>query len=274
METPTTCSGAERVDRDRGDQRPSRCRRRGRADRAEAVLAHVVAQAEDERAVDLASSVEPRRRCGAGRRGSYGATGLGRSDHGVTRHRRRSGGSAGSTRRGRQVEVDDQQVLGELRARASSVAVGVDDHRVAVEDQLVLAADHVDVGERRSRPRRRGARTSWQPDVVLVQLVRRAVDDDQQPGAGLAGSAANGPPSCQRSSQMVSATSTPPTRTTVQVGAGHEVAVLVEDAVVGQVVLGVAGGHLAAVQHARRRSAAPAAGRPRAAVGAGPAPSR
>ena len=46
------------------------------------------------------------------------------------------------------------------------------------------------------------------------------------------------PPSCQRSSQMASATSMPCTRTIGQGVAGHEVAELVEDAVVRQVVLG------------------------------------
>ena len=71
-------------------------------------------------------------------------------------------------------------------ARASSVAVRGHDHRVAVEDQLVLAADHVDVrdgGARLGGP----AAHQRQPHVVLVQLVRRAVDVDHQADAGLPG---------------------------------------------------------------------------------------
>ena len=73
---------------------------------------------------------------------------------------------------------------------------------------------------------------------------------------------------------MVSATSTPPQPHHGQRVAGHEVAVLVEDAVVGQVVLEVAGDHLAAVQQrasalrGRRRRAASAL------AGAGPSASR
>ena len=45
------------------------------------------------------------------------------------------------------VEVDDLDRLLELRQVADQVAVGVDDERAAVEDQLVLAADLVDVGD-------------------------------------------------------------------------------------------------------------------------------
>ena len=70
---------------------------------------------------------------------------------------------------------------------------------------------------------------------------------------------------------MVSATSTPPSRTHGQRVAGHEVAVLVEDAVVGQVVLEVAW------RPPGRRAAAPSAlrgPRPARRVGAEPAPGR
>ena len=120
---------------------------------------------------------------------------------------------------GRQRQVDDQQILVELRRPGQQFTVGGHDDRVAVEDQLVLAADHVDVGERGAGLGRAALREP-QPDVVLVQLVRRAVDVDHQPDAGLRGRAATGPPSCQRSSQMVSATSTPQMRTTGSVSPG------------------------------------------------------
>ncbi len=87
---------------------------------------------------------------------------------------------------GRQVEVQHQQVLLELRRTGQHLAVRGDHDRVAVEDQLVLAADHVHVGERAAGlggP----APHQLQPGVVLVPLVRRAVDHQQQAGLGLAG---------------------------------------------------------------------------------------
>ena len=45
------------------------------------------------------------------------------------------------------VEVDDLEVLAELRRPSEEVAVVVHDERRAVEDQLVLPADHVDVDD-------------------------------------------------------------------------------------------------------------------------------
>ena len=85
-----------------------------------------------------------------------------------------------------EVEVDDEQLLLELRAAGEHRAVGGHDDRVAVEDQVVLAADHVDVGERAAglgRP----AGDELAAHVVLVALVGRAVDDEQELGAGAAG---------------------------------------------------------------------------------------
>jgi hypothetical protein len=46
---------------------------------------------------------------------------------------------------GGQVEIDREQMLDELGRPREQAAVGRDDHRVAVEDQLVLATDHVHV---------------------------------------------------------------------------------------------------------------------------------
>ena len=48
---------------------------------------------------------------------------------------------------GGQVEVDHEQVFVELRGAGEHGAVGRDDDRVAVEDQVVLAADQVHVGQ-------------------------------------------------------------------------------------------------------------------------------
>jgi hypothetical protein len=87
---------------------------------------------------------------------------------------------------GRGVDVQNGQVLDELRGAGEQRAVGGDHHRVAVEDQLVLAADHVDVGDGRARLGGPPAHQR-QPHVVLVQLVRRAVDVDDQADTGAPG---------------------------------------------------------------------------------------
>ena len=47
----------------------------------------------------------------------------------------------------RDLDVDDHQALGELGGPGDDRAVGGHDHRVAVEDELVLPADLVDVGD-------------------------------------------------------------------------------------------------------------------------------
>ena len=85
-----------------------------------------------------------------------------------------------------EVEVDHQQVLAELRAAGQHRAGRVDDHRVAVEDQLVLAADQVEVGQGAAGLRRAAGASSSRVSS-LSSLVRRAVDDQEQLGAGLAG---------------------------------------------------------------------------------------
>ena len=90
----------------------------------------------------------------------------------AVRHRRRRGG---------EVEVDHQQLGLELGGPGQQRAVGVDDERVAVEDQLVLAADEVDVGECAvAVPGAAGAQA--EPRVVLRRLVRRTVEDDEESG--------------------------------------------------------------------------------------------
>ena len=156
-----------------------------------------------------------------------------------------------------------QQVLGELRGPGEQLPVGGDDQRVAVEDQLVLAADHVHV--RDGRPGLGGpAPHQGQPHVVLVQLVRRAVDVDHQAHAGPAGRGerAAGLPEVLADGQCHVDPAEPDHGQAV---ARLEVAVLVEDAVVGQVVLEVGGDHVAAEQQ-RAGVARPAAG---GGVGAG-----
>ena len=142
-----------------------------------------------------------------------------------TRHRRSRGG---------QVQVDDEEIRLELRCPRDRLAIGSDDHRVSLEDELVLAPDEVHV--------RKGtagfacsARAQLEPSIVLGRLVRRTIDDDQQPG--LRGPCCLGrpvlPDVLADGQRDVDATDLDHLRLV----AGHEVAELVEDAVVRQVVL-------------------------------------
>ncbi len=118
---------------------------------------------------------------------------------------------AGGARRG-QVEVGDDEGLAELRPAREDRPVLADDEGVAVEDEFVLPADGVDVGD--GAPGLRGAaRDEFEADVVLVALVGGAVDDGEQP-APASSAVCTGPPSCHRSSQIAMATSTPRTRAT------------------------------------------------------------
>ena len=166
------------------------------------------------------------------------------------------GGVRDRPRRG-QVEVRDQQRLLELRSPGDQAALGVDDDRIPVEDQLVLAAHQVDVGQRRARlagP----ADAQLQPGLVLAPLVRGGVRDHQQPRAGLPGHrdrAAVLP-------QVLADGDGHVHRVPAAVGyrdadhrqpvPGHEIAVLVEHPVVRQVMLGRGDRDRPAVQQRRR----------------------
>ena len=158
---------------------------------------------------------------------------------------------------GRQVQVDDHQVFVELRSAGQQGAVRGDHHRVAVEHQLVLAADHVDV--RHGRARLDGpALHQRQPHVVLVQLVGGRVDVHDQADVGPPGDRerpARLPDVLAHGERHVH----PADADHPQGVAGDEVPVLVEDAVVGQVVL-VVGDHDPAAVQQRERVAGAAAG--------------
>ena len=126
---------------------------------AEAVLADVVAQPQHQRLPDLGLVGEPLGDAAVGgrARGVAQRGQLGRHDRPGDAASRPGRPAAAASGRGRQVEVDDEQLLGELRGPGEQRAVGGHDHRVAVEDQLVLAADHVHVRDGRAAPRRPGA---------------------------------------------------------------------------------------------------------------------
>ena len=132
-------------------------------------------------------------------------------------------------------QVDGQQVLDELRGAGEQLAVRGDDERVAVEDQLVLAADLVAVDDRGVRLGRAAA-DQGQPQVVLGPLVGRGVGGDDEVDAGLPSHAARPAldPEVLADGERDVDPVQPHDR---QLGARHEVAGLVEDAVVGQVPL-------------------------------------
>ena len=148
---------------------------------------------------------------------------------------------------GVRVEVEVREVLDEHRRTLEQCAVGVDDEAAAVEDEVVLAADLVDVDHRRV-DLARATRAQVEPRVRLALLVRRAVDGQQQVDAHVSefGDGAAVLPDVLADSDADARA--------VDVEhdgalAGREDAELVEDAVVGQEVLVVAGPDVSAVQH-------------------------
>ena len=145
-------------------------------------LRDVVAGAEHERLVHLVHRVEQRldaRRDARGRRAARSLTAT--SGSGGARARPRGSSSAAAERRAH-VEVDDEQVLGELLRARDEVTALVEHHRRAVEDELVLAADevHVDDRDRRVGGARREHRLAL---AEPARVVRRRVDVDDELGA-------------------------------------------------------------------------------------------
>ena len=178
---------------------------------------------------------------------------------------RAAAAGAGVVDRGRQVDVDEEQLLGELGAPGPAArrpaATTIESPSKTSSSWPPTMFTYATVGARLGRP----AGHQRQPDVVLVQLVRRAVDVHHQADPGPRGHrerAARLPDVLADGQRDVDAAD--PDH--LQRVARHEVAVLVEDAVVGQVVLEVRGHHPAAVQDRQRVArAAPGCG-----VGADP----
>jgi hypothetical protein len=174
----------DRIGGDRGRQRRVDAAGQAHDDGAEAVLVRVVPYAGDQRRVHLGGVGQPRpeqvRLGQLVRRGDFDRRG---QCHPPDRDHRAVFGVDGFVRgnrgalSGREVEVGDHQRFLELRPAGQQLPVGPDQDRVAVEDQLVLTADQVSVGEGRAGlagpP---GAQL--QPDVVLAALVRGCVRHD------------------------------------------------------------------------------------------------
>ena len=187
--------------------------------------------AEHERGVDLGMVAQWWTRLGRRRRDPLGSARLGHHDPWQQLGHRVRG-----VRPDRQ--VDEHQVGVELRARRHQRAVGSHDQRVAVEDELVLAAHLVDVGNGAARlghpPAQQG-----QTLGVAAPVVGRGVQvhDHVRPGSTLV---RHGPVVEPHVLADGDADPRPcDTEERRQLGARHEPALLVEDAVVGQEALAV-----------------------------------
>jgi hypothetical protein len=229
--------GAERVGGDHGDEGRVDTARQPEHDVREPVLGDVVPRGEDEGVVDLADVVEER----LDRRGSAGLGVIGdRARHGGERQRHGRVAAARVEQAGAEdgpdVEVDDRGALAELGQARHDVAVVVDDERGAVEDQLVLPADLVHVGDVAVRVL--GARRDHALALDLSALeVRRAVRDGDELGTsrGLGRDGSVGTPHvlAHRDPDLDARD----LEQLQRVVAGGEVPLLVEDRVVGQEAL-------------------------------------
>ena len=80
------------------------------------------------------------------------------------------------------LDVDDHEALGELGGPGDDGAVGGDDHGVAVEDELVLTADLVDVGDGGAGLGGPVA-DDGEAGLGLAHVVRRGVEVHDETGA-------------------------------------------------------------------------------------------
>ena len=164
--------GPERIDRDRGREGRVDAARQAEHHAGEAVLGDIVVQAQDHGAVDRLQVRQ------------------GRGDRAALHRLQALVGAAPPA--GQRQRLDE---AGRLRHQA---AIGVQRERAAVEHQLVLAADLVDVEQRQAGlgDARHG---QLQPLVLLAVLERRAVGDDQDLGPALAQAPRPRPrPTCPR----------------------------------------------------------------------------
>ena len=212
--------GAERVRGEAADQR--RVNPTGEAEHhvGESVLAHVVAQAEAQRGVDLGL------RWGNWRR---------------QRSRWRLGGGSG------EIELAHKHVLLELRGASDRRAGGVEHEGVTVEDELVLTADQRAEGDVRAV-----LASALRKQTLALQALAGVV------GGG--GDVEDQPRSrrdlfCRRSARPPQVLADrqpdglPPDVDHRARVSGHEVALLVEDAVVGEMHLAVDRAHAAVGEH-------------------------
>ena len=213
----------------------------------EAGLAHVVPGAEHQRPVDFLHIVEQRRDGRGRKRGARAAGHRGKRHMGGTGLELRLPFAAARVEqpppRGQpRVQFAQHHVLGELPAPGEQRPVGPEHHAVAVENQLVLAADHVGVGHERAVVR--GARGEHPlPGRALGLVVGRGGNIDEQPRATAMRLFRRRP---ARIPDVLAHAYAKDEAVPVEdraAPAGGEIAVLVEDPVIGQVALGHDAGH-------------------------------
>ena len=252
--------GPDGVDRHHGHQRGVDAARQADHHVGEPVLHQVVAGAEHDGPVHLLVGVEG---CGQGGRSQRGPVGPGPGlavsvavdGHGGDHLHGEQvvGGAAPGVQQalavhGVDVQVDDQQVLHELRGAGDHLTVGVEHHGPAVEHQLVLATDLVHVHQRARRVGGAGGHEPL-PERQLALGVGRSVEVHDELGAAV-GLVEDGPRRVPR--VLADAHPHPNPAHRPQAGglpAVGEVALFVEHGVVGQVALVVHPAHLAVGAH-------------------------
>ncbi len=154
------------------------------------------------------------------------------------------------------LQVDDHQVLFELRPRRHQRPVRRHDQGVTVEDELVLSADLVHVGDGTARLRHTSAQHG-EALGVPAPVVRRRVEVDHDVGAGAAfvGNRTVVEP------DVLTDRDTHPRARHAEEGrrtlSRHEPALLVEHAVVGEEPLAVETGHTPTRAHRGRVGQSP-----------------
>ena len=178
---PDDLLGAQRVDRDRGDQRRVDPARQPDEHVGETVLAHVVARADHEGFVHLLHRRE--RRLQAIHTLVLGEMSFAHQHFGQRRRTRTTTRiEEPTTERRTHVDVDDQEVFLELFGPRHQPASFVEEHRGAVEDQLVLAADQVHVEHGHRCVSRAGGQHRF-AFVDTTRVVRRRVHVHHQLGS-------------------------------------------------------------------------------------------
>ena len=215
----------------------------------EAVLLDVVAEAELQRLVHLGFGLERLRE--ARLEPPLRARDLEpREEGGMCPRRQRAGISVVGRKPGRvvgQLQIADDEVLGELDAPPEGLAALGDDHAVAVEDELVLAADQVAEGERGTRLHGPLLDHPLALDAPAAVVRRgRGVDDDAGAGERLDRGRWPRIPDVLADRQPDPHPRDLDQRRSVP---GLEVAALVEDAVVREQRLAVGGANLAGREH-------------------------
>ena len=147
---------SERVDRDRQRERRIDAAGKSQQDARETVLRHVVADTERERAIHLRLGLQPRRDLAIDRRAIH--------------------------------DLHERERLFERRKLVRDLAVRIHDEGCAVEHELVLPADQVHVDEREPVLGYALAHHVI-ADILLVYVVRRRVGDEQDARAGISRSA-------------------------------------------------------------------------------------